>query len=61
MPYRFEVRAVGPGGDSAWSTPSGAAVPHEVLEGPPRVAVILMEGVDSSSVQPVWSQLLLCV
>src|SRR5262249_45303846 len=45
--YGFEVQAVGPGGQSGWSGRSPIAVPHWTPTGEPRVAVILLEGVNS--------------
>jgi pimeloyl-ACP methyl ester carboxylesterase len=48
-PVRFEVQATGAAGTSAWSGPSIVVVPHESPPSKPRVAVILMEGVDSVS------------
>jgi pimeloyl-ACP methyl ester carboxylesterase len=45
--YGFEVRAVGPGGQSGWSARSAFVVPHWTPAGEPRVAVILLEGINS--------------
>ena len=45
--YVFEVQAVGPGGQSGWSARSPIAVPHWTPTGEPKVAVILLEGIDS--------------
>ena len=52
--YGFEVQAVGPGGQSGWSARSPIAVPHWTPTGEPRVAVILLEGVNSRASADVY-------
>ena len=56
-PYRFEVQAMVGGSAGDWSAASDYVTPHQSISSSPQVAVILMEGIDSSTIQDAYNPL----